>query len=214
MEIAPQTTASYAAMAAAGACGVTLYQETYNESLYALYHPRGTKTSYDWRLEGPERAAEAGIRRLGLGLPPRAGRSARGPRGHGAARRLPRGTFPRRALAFSLPRIREAPEGFVTPYPVDDETFVRMYCALRLAFPVAESGALDPRAARAAQPAGEDLHHADERRGVARRRAATATATADHPAGEQFPVCDRRSVDEMAEWLRGQGFDVAWSTEK
>ena len=56
------------ALAEAGACGVTLYQETFNESLYALYHPRGSKTSYDWRLEGPERAAEAGIKRLGLGV--------------------------------------------------------------------------------------------------------------------------------------------------
>jgi 2-iminoacetate synthase len=45
VEIAPQTTASYAELAAAGACGVTLYQETYDESLYALYHPRGKKAS-------------------------------------------------------------------------------------------------------------------------------------------------------------------------
>ena len=46
--------------------------------------------------------------------------------------------FPDITLGFSLPRIREAPEGFDPPYRVDDATLVRMYCALRLAFPQAE----------------------------------------------------------------------------
>ncbi|MFZ5831705.1 MAG: radical SAM protein, partial [Planctomycetota bacterium] len=45
VEVAPMTASGYAALAAAGAVGVTLYQETYNEILYALYHPHGTKTS-------------------------------------------------------------------------------------------------------------------------------------------------------------------------
>ena len=41
VELAPQTTHSYAEMARAGACGVTLYQETYNEELYyPLSSPR------------------------------------------------------------------------------------------------------------------------------------------------------------------------------
>ncbi len=68
VEIAPQTTASYIELAAAGACGVTLYQETYQEPLYGRYHPLGTKVWFDWRLEAPERAAEAGMKRLGLGI--------------------------------------------------------------------------------------------------------------------------------------------------
>jgi 2-iminoacetate synthase len=49
-----------------------------------------------------------------------------------------RARFPSCTLAFSLPRIREAPDGFRVRFPVDDETFLRMYCALRIAFPRAE----------------------------------------------------------------------------
>ena len=43
--------------------------------------------------------------------------------------------FPDRTLAFSLPRIHEAPEGFEIPFAVSDEDLIRFYCALRMAFP-------------------------------------------------------------------------------
>lgn len=138
VEVAPQTTAGYQALRAAGVCGVTLYQETYNEDLYYQYHPRGVKAAYDWRLEGLERAAEAGMGRLGLGIllglaPPEEDlltmlRHAL----------YLRERFPDRLLAFSLPRIHEAPSSFHIPYPVTDEQLVRFYCVLRLAFPEAE----------------------------------------------------------------------------
>ena len=68
VELAAQSTASYRQMFRAGASGVTLYQETYQEELFARYHPLGTKVWFDWRLEAPERAAEAGMSRLGLGI--------------------------------------------------------------------------------------------------------------------------------------------------
>lgn len=138
LEIAPQTTAAYAAMAAAGACGLTLYQETYDPQLYAGYHPRGTKVSYDWRLEGAERAAEAGLGRVGLGVllglcQPE--RDLAALVRHGAYLRH---RFAQLTLAFSLPRIHEAAPGFTVPHPVGDELFRRMYCGLRMAFPQAE----------------------------------------------------------------------------
>ena len=53
VEIAPQSTFHYARLVRAGACGVTLYQETYQEGVYAQVHPRGVKHWFDWRLEGP-----------------------------------------------------------------------------------------------------------------------------------------------------------------
>jgi 2-iminoacetate synthase len=67
IEIAAQPTESYEAMVAAGASSLTLYQETYDEALYGKYHLRGPKASFHWRLEAPERAAEAGMRRVGMG---------------------------------------------------------------------------------------------------------------------------------------------------
>jgi 2-iminoacetate synthase len=117
--------------------------------------------------------------------------------------------FPDRKLGFSLPRIREAPGGFVAPYPVDDELFVRMYCALRLAFPTADlvlSTREPPEmrnrlsqicitqisAGSSTSPGGYDPHDAAE------------------PSGRQFPISDDRTPAEVAAWLGAEGFRVAW----
>jgi 2-iminoacetate synthase len=209
IEIAPQSTESYAALAAFGVGTVTLYQETYVESLYATYHPRGSKAAYDWRLEGLERAAEAGIRRLGLGIllglaDQRSDLCAL--MRHG---RYLEDRFADCRLAFSLPRIHDAPAGFRPPYTIDDATFVRMYCALRIAFPEAEL-VLSTR-----EPA--ELRSRLAKICITQLSAGSCTAPGgydeaarEQPAGEQFPVCDRRTSAEVVQWLRHSGFAVTW----
>ena len=209
IEIAPQSTDAYAELVAAGACGITLYQETYNEELYALYHPQGSKASFHWRLEGIERAAEAGIGRLGLGnllglADPREDLSAMMRHAF-----YLRGRFPDRRLAFSLPRIYEAPEGFQPPYRIDDETFVRFYCALRIAFPDAEL-VLSTR-----EPV--PLRNRLARICITQMSAGSRTvpggyeeAPTDRPYGQQFPVSDHRSPAEVATWLQEAGIEPVW----
>jgi 2-iminoacetate synthase len=209
IEIAPQSTQGYSDLVAAGACGVTLYQETYDKTLYAKYHIRGPKASYHWRLEGHDRAAEAGISRLGLGIllglaDPRDDLLAMMRHASYLA-----GRFPDCTLAFSLPRIHEAPENFHIPHPVSDEQLVRFYAALRVAFPDAvlvlstrESAGLRNRLARIC---------------ITQMSAGSSTSPGgyevdDDAAGEQFPVADERSPDEVADWLRREGFQVCWST--
>jgi 2-iminoacetate synthase len=212
IEIAPQSTASYAELHRAGTCGVTLYQETYNEDLYAVYHPRGSKTSFDWRLEGLDRAAEAGIERLGLGIllglaDPRDDLLAL--MRHG---RYLESRFPGHTLAFSLPRIHEAPDGFRASWPIDDETFVRMYCALRTAFPKAVL-VLSTREA-------PELRNRLAGICITQLSAGSSTApggyqaAAQQKAGQQFPVHDPRTVAEVVQWLREAGFRIVWSGEE
>jgi 2-iminoacetate synthase len=211
MEVAPQSTASYAELVRAGNCGVTLFQETYQATLYPQYHPRGTKASFDWRLEGIERAAEAGTRRLGLGVllglaDPRDDLLAMMRHGEYLRRRFPQST-----LAFNLPRIHEAPREFHIPHLVDDETFVRMYCALRVAFPEATL-VLSTREL-------PELRNRLTRVAITQLSAGSSTAPGGYEEGDaqracapQFPVCDQRTVEEVHAWLQREGFDVAWDT--
>ena len=208
IEIAPQSTDFYAEMAAAGVCGVTLYQETYDEALYALYHPRGSKASFDWRLEGLERAAEAGIRRLGLGILLGLADPAEDLRAlmrHGA---YLRSRFSDHPLAFSLPRIHRAPDNFKVPYPVDDETFVRLYCALRIAFPDAEL----VLSTRESAPLRNHLAGIC----ITQMSAGSSTAPGGYDDGtpqrdgKQFPVSDHRTPAEVSTWLREAGLEVWW----
>jgi 2-iminoacetate synthase len=208
VEVAAQSTAAYARLRRAGISGVTLYQETYQEDLYATYHPRGTKTWFDWRLEALDRAADAGMRRLGLGIllglaDPR--RDLRCLIEHG---RYLRERYPAVQLAFSLPRIHQAPGPFQPRCAVDDDLFVRMYCALRLAFPAADLvlSTREPPALR------------DRLAAICITQMSAGSSTApggygadpDSRRNQQFPVCDERSPAEVAEQLSQAGFDVRW----
>jgi 2-iminoacetate synthase len=209
IEIAPQSTEAYETLVQAGASGLTLYQETYFEKLYARYHPRGTKVSFDWRLEGPERAAEAGMPRLGLGVL----LGLADPREDVVAllrhARYLESRFPDRTLAFGLPRIHEAPDGFEVPFPVDDETFIRLYAALRIAFPRAEL-VLSTRERPALRNRLAAICITQMSAGSSTAPGGYLERTCGRRSGEQFPVCDGRSPAEVAAWLESHGFGVVW----
>jgi 2-iminoacetate synthase len=209
IEVAPQSTLGYSQLRTEGTIGVTLYQETYDPERYSIYHPKGTKAWYDWRLEGPERAAEAGIRRVGLGIllglgDPREELGALIAHGRYLLER-----FPDLKLSLSLPRIHDAPEGFAAPHPVDDDTFVRLYCALRLAIPRANL-VLSTR---------EPAHLRDRlaRSCITQMSAGSSTSPGgyqehdrDGTSREQFPVVDQRSPEEVVRHLTDDGFRVVW----
>lgn len=210
VEVAPHSTFDYTRLRDAGVSGVTLYQEVYDQALYAGYHPKGTKAWYDWRLEGPERAAEAGVARVGLGVLLGLGEPLAELRALIAHGRYLLDRFPDLGLAFSLPRIREAPEGFQPRHRVDDETLVRHYAALRMAFPDAnlvlstrESPALRDRLAACC---------------ITQMSAGSSTAPGgyqDRADGDscdrqQFPVFDHRSPAEVAAMLEAAGIGVRW----
>jgi 2-iminoacetate synthase len=208
IEIAPQSIDAYADLVSAGTCGLTLYQETYDECLYAQYHVRGPKSSYHWRLESHDRAAEAGMPRLGLGIllglaDPRDDLPAMMRHALYLQQR-----FPDRTIAFSLPRIHEAPDDFEIRYPVSDEDLIRFYAALRVGFPDAVL-VLSTR-----EPTG--LRNRLARICITQMSAGSSTApggyqSRDDTTGEQFPVADHRSPAEVADWLQGEGFEVCWS---
>jgi len=210
IEVAPQSTLGYSQLRAAGTLGVTLYQETYDPERYSIYHPKGTKAWYDWRLEGPERAAEAGIRRIGLGIllglgDPREELGALIAHGRYLLERSPD-----LRLSLSLPRIHDAPAGFSAPHRVDDDTFIRLYCALRLAIPCANL-VLSTR-----EPA--HLRNRLARTCITQMSAGSSTSPGgyqehdrDGASREQFPVVDQRSPEEVVRHLTEDGFRVVWN---
>ena len=60
-------TETYRRLVEAGCDGLTVFQETYDPATYAAVHLKGKKRNYAWRLAAPDRGAEAGMRRLGIG---------------------------------------------------------------------------------------------------------------------------------------------------
>ncbi|MBW3012920.1 [FeFe] hydrogenase H-cluster radical SAM maturase HydG [Candidatus Woesearchaeota archaeon] len=122
-------------------CGIgtyQLFQETYHRETYAKMHPNGPKANYNWRLTAIDRAQEAGIDDVGIGVL------------FGLydfkfevlallahARYLDR-KFKVGPHTISVPRIEpalNAPAANNPPHPVSDEDFKKIVAVLRLAVP-------------------------------------------------------------------------------
>lgn len=68
IEVQPLQENEYVRLADAGLNAVYCYQETYHKDRYKLYHPKGMKSKFDWRLDGFDRMGRAGIHKIGLGV--------------------------------------------------------------------------------------------------------------------------------------------------
>ena len=199
--------ADYRRLAAAGCEGVVIYQETYHPGRYSEVHLAGRKKSYRWRLLGPERAARAGMRRVGvgalLGLHDDWRYDAIVTAAH--ARFLMR-RYWRSQVTVSAPRIRPSASGFQPRVEVGDRDLTQYICALRLLLPDAGL-VLSSR-----EPA--ELRDGLHRIGITHTSAGSHTEPGgyEHPgeAEEQFEVADTRSPAEVAASLRAMGYEPVW----
>ena len=227
LEIAPQDTANYRRLVAAGAEGLVNYQETYLPELYATLHPAGPKKNYDWRLQTPERAAEAGFSRVGigalLGLAPWREEMLLLAAHLDYLQRIHWQTH----FTVSFPRLRPASGGYEPPHPLGDREFIQLVCAFRIAFPQAglvmstrESPALRDLLA----PLGLTMMSAGARTNPGGYSAAVAAEdtgrdekdirdTKDGASIEddtQFCVADSRDAATVTARLRELGLDPVW----
>ena len=198
---------TYARLVRAGAEGVVHYQETYDRGRYAEVHVAGWKRDYDRRLASTERAAEAGIRRLGIGALLGLGTDWRADvlaLGAHAAFLLRR--YWRTEVTVALPRIKPSASGYQPVVPVSDTQYVLALAALRLFEP--EAGiVLSTR-----EPAA--LRDGLVRIAVTHLSAGSSTEPGgySHPgeAQEQFAVSDERSPAEVAAMLAAAGYEPVW----
>jgi 2-iminoacetate synthase len=197
----------YRRLAAAGCEGVVIYQETYDPKRYLQVHLAGRKRNYRWRLLGPERAARAGMRRIGigalLGLHDDWRFEALATAAH--ARFLMRNYW-RSQVTVSLPRLRPSASGFQPRVAVSDRDLTQLVCALRLFLP--DVGLV--LSTREAPTLRDGLH----RIGITHTSAGSQTEPGgyEHPgeAQEQFETADHRSPAEVADSLREMGYDPVW----
>ena len=68
IEVMPLKTEEYAELVTHGLNGVICFQETYNKARYNIYHPRGMKSKFDWRVNGFDRMGQAGVHSIGMGV--------------------------------------------------------------------------------------------------------------------------------------------------
>ena len=68
VNLAPQTVDRFRQLKSAGIGTFQLFQETFHRPTYAAVHLRGRKRDYDWRATAFDRAMEAGIDDVGMGV--------------------------------------------------------------------------------------------------------------------------------------------------
>ena len=198
---------TYARLVAAGADGVVHYQETYDRARYAEVHVAGWKRDFDRRLASTERAAAAGIRRLGVGALLGLAHDWRADVIAVAAHAsfLCR-TYWRTEVTVSLPRIKPCASGFQPVTALGDASYVQALCALRLAAPDAGI-VLSTR-----EPAA--LRDGMVRIAVTHMSAGSSTEPGgySHPgeSQEQFAISDERSPAQVAAMLTAAGYEPVW----
>lgn len=236
LEVGPMETEDYARLAAAGAEGLVVYQETYDRNVYPEMHTAGPKRDFNWRLETPERAYQAGFRRLGIGA--LLGLSdwrweALSVAAH--AQYLLRHCW-KAQLTLSVPRLRPHAGEFEPLTRIRDRELVQLVCAYRLMFPDAglvlstreparlrdgliPLGITLISAGSRTEPGGytgagkEKIHRTERGRIVA--LAANASEWTE-PNGQatratgQFDISDSRPPQEVAELVRRLGYEPVW----
>ncbi len=135
IEVFPMDTDGYRRMVNAGVDGLTIYQETYDKQLYADLHPYGAKSDFEYRLAGPERGGEAGLRKVGVGALLGLGDSLSDAFYTGLHALYLARTYWRTQVSVSFPRMRPAEGGFQPLSIVDDRQLTQFICAMRLFLP-------------------------------------------------------------------------------
>ncbi len=236
LEVGPMETEDYRSLTASGAEGLVVYQETYDRALYAELHVSGPKRNFNWRLETPERAYEAGFRRLGLGaLYGLSDWRSESLAVAAHAAYLLRNCW-KASLTISLPRMRPCAGEFQPLTHINDRELTQLVCAFRLTFPdvglvlstreparlrngLIPLGITLMSAGSHTEPGGytgagrEHLHHTERGRIVDLIPASSEWAPSPRPANSatrQFDIADERSAAEVAEVIRHLGYEPVW----
>ncbi|MEK6558272.1 MAG: 2-iminoacetate synthase ThiH, partial [Candidatus Margulisiibacteriota bacterium] len=196
LEIFPCDTPEYARLAASGASGLSLYQETYQEGAYGEAHPHGPKNNYTYRLDSADRALSAGFKKMGLGC--LLGLSDW---------RLDialcvlhmvylQKKYWRAELSMSFPRLRANQQR----YPVSDHDLHQIICAVRIFLPTINL----VLSTRESSSLRDTLIHS----GITMISAGSKTnpgGYSDIVSSSQFDISDHRSLAEVSKMLSENG---------
>ncbi len=204
IEVYAMSVDEYAMLNAHGVDSMTLFQETYNEELYAWLHPAGPKRDYNYRLNAPGRAVLGGMYSVNIG----ALLGLESLEHDGFCTGLHAWWLQRQhagvEVSVSVPRLCPHEGNFDVPHALDDRSFVQYITALRCFLPRAGITVSSRESAFMRD-------HVIEL-GVTRVSAGVSTAvggraTKGSDVG-QFEISDHRSTEQMIKALAKAGYQA------
>lgn len=206
VEVQPMNTDEYKALALEGLNTVYIYQETYNKNRYSIYHPRGKKADFRYRLETPDRLGKADVHKIGLGALLGLEDWRIETVFMALHLRYLQKHYWKTRYSVAFPRLRPHAGSFQPQHPVNDRQLVQLITAWRL-FDENIELSLTTREA----PYFRD--HACQL-GITSMSAGSRTEPGGyaHPNKElpQFDVSDARSPETLAGKLQSLGYEAVW----
>lgn len=213
VNIAATTVENYKKLKDIGIGTYILFQETYNKKSYEKLHPTGPKHNYAYHTEAMDRAMQAGIDDVSLGV-------LFGLESyqyefsallmHAEHLEAAYGVGPH---AISVPRIKKAddidPNAFGNG--IDDDIFAKIVACLRIAVPY--TGMIV--STRESEECRKRVLHL----GVSQISGGSKTSVGgyskeatNYEHSEQFEISDTRSLDEIIKWLMDLGYLPSFCT--
>jgi 2-iminoacetate synthase len=211
VEIAPLTIEEFRQLKAENIGTYIVFQETYHREIYQKVHPSGKKSNYDWRIEAMDRAMQADIDDVGIGV----------------LFGLADWRFELLALiqhaehlnktygvgphTISVPRLEPAFGSELSsnpPNPVSDENFAKLIAILRIAVPytgIILSTRETPQTRRKALALGVSQISAGSRTNPGGYSEQKQNAS-------QFSLGDHRSLDEVIADVASMGYIPSFCT--
>jgi len=213
VNIAATSVENYKKLHDAGIGTYVLFQETYNKETYEKLHPTGPKHNYKYHTEAMDRAMQAGIDDVSLGVlfgleQYRYEFSAL--LMHAEHLEAAFGVGPH---AISVPRIRKADDIDPSAFDngIDDDTFAKIVACIRIAVPY--TGMIV--STRESEKCRERLLHL----GISQMSGGSKTSVGGYfkpmPEDEdsaQFDISDKRPLDEVLKWLMELGYLPSFCT--
>lgn len=213
VNIAATTVENYRKLKDAGIGTYILFQETYHKESYEKLHPTGPKHDYCYHTEAMDRAMQGGIDDVGLGVL--------------FGLELYRYEFAALLMhaehleavfgvgphTISVPRLRHADDIDADSFDngINDDTFAKIVACLRIAVPY--TGMIV--STRESQKCREKVLHL----GVSQISGGSKTSVGgyvneepDDEKSEQFDVSDKRTLDEVVNWLMKMDYIPSFCT--
>ena len=211
VNIAATTVENYRKLKEAGIGTYILFQETYHKESYEKLHPTGPKHDYAYHTEAMDRAMEAGIDDVGIGVLfglERYRYEFAGLLMHGEHLEAAYGVGPH---TISVPRIRRADD--IDPgdfdHGIDDDTFAKLVACIRIAVPYTGM-IISTRESR--QCRERVLHLGVSQISGGSRTSVGGYAEEEEESSAQFDVSDNRTLDEVVKWLMELGYLPSFCT--
>ena len=213
VNIAATTVENYRKLKDAGIGTYILFQETYHRKTYEELHPAGPKHDYAWHTEAMDRAMDGGIDDVGCGV--LFGLNLYrydfvGLLMHAEHLEAAKGVGPH---TMSVPRIRKAddidPSAFSNG--IDDDTFAKIVAVLRIAVPYTGliiSTRESPEARKKVLELGVSQISGGSRTSVG----GYAEEEEEEDNSAQFELSDRRTLDQVVNWLLELGYIPSFCT--